>query len=157
MRSSPWFFQCFELRVWSCWHFWLRDTMARQKMHIVRMTTFSKTWKCRGNDVVRKQYTVCCKLHWCVVTAAGHSASILPVLRILRLIKSFFILYSMHGHNVLVPSMVIGWRNVWNMRWRALDQEVDQRGHGKRLCKKIAKHVIWTRRMLWIVIDGRSW
>jgi len=31
------------------------------------------------------------------------------------------------------------------------------RGHGKRLCKKIAKHVIWTRRMLWIVVDGRSW
>jgi len=28
------------------------------------------------------------------------------------------------------------------MRWRAPDQEVDQRGHGKRLCKKIAKHVI---------------
>ena len=31
---------------------------------------------------------------------------------------------------------------LWNMRWRAPDQEVDQRGHGKRLCKKIAKHVI---------------
>jgi len=24
----------------------------------------------------------------------------------------------------------------------APDQEVDQRGHGKRLCKKIAKHII---------------
>jgi len=52
---------------------------------------------------------------------------------------------------------LIGWRNIWNMRWRAPDQEVYQRGHGKRLCKKIAKHVIWTRRMLWIVVDGRSW
>jgi len=52
---------------------------------------------------------------------------------------------------------LIGWRNVWNMRWRAPDQEVDQRGHGKRLCKKIDKHVIWTRKMLWIVVDGRSW
>ena len=31
---------------------------------------------------------------------------------------------------------LIGWRNVWNMRWRASDQEVDQRGHGQRLCKK---------------------
>jgi len=30
----------------------------------------------------------------------------------------------------------------WNMRWRAPDQEVDQRGHGRRLCKKIAKHII---------------
>jgi len=29
-----------------------------------------------------------------------------------------------------------------NMRWRAPDQEVDQRGHGVRLRKKIAKHVI---------------
>ena len=50
-----------------------------------------------------------------------------------------------------------GWRNVRNTRWRAPDQEVDQRGHGKRLCKEIAKHVIWTRRMLWIMVDGRSW
>jgi len=31
---------------------------------------------------------------------------------------------------------LIGWRNVWNMRWRAPDQEVDQRGHEERLCKK---------------------
>jgi len=29
------------------------------------------------------------------------------------------------------------------MRWRAPDQELDQRGHEERLCKKIAKHVIW--------------
>jgi len=29
------------------------------------------------------------------------------------------------------------------MRWRAPDQEVDQRGHGKRLCKKIVKHINW--------------
>ena len=33
-------------------------------------------------------------------------------------------------------------KNVWNMRWRAKDQEADQRGHGERLCKEIAKHVI---------------
>jgi len=46
---------------------------------------------------------------------------------------------------------------IWNMRWRAPDQEVDQRGRGKRLCRKIVKHVIWTRRMLWIVVDGRRW
>jgi len=31
---------------------------------------------------------------------------------------------------------------------RAPDQEADQRGHGKRLCKKIAKHVISSRKML---------
>ena len=46
---------------------------------------------------------------------------------------------------------------MYGMSWRAPDQEVDQRGHGKRLCKKIVKHVIWTRRMLWIVVDGRRW
>jgi len=40
---------------------------------------------------------------------------------------------------------------------RAPDQEVDQRGHGQRLCKKIAKHVIWRGRMLWIIVYGRSW
>jgi len=27
-------------------------------------------------------------------------------------------------------------KKLWIMRWRAADQEVDQRGHGKRLCKK---------------------
>jgi len=26
---------------------------------------------------------------------------------------------------------------VWNMRWRPPDQEIDQRGHGERLCKKL--------------------
>ena len=72
-----------------------------------------------------------------------------------------------HGSQERVFSMImgrcckkktlIGWRNVWNMRWRAPHQEADQRGHGKRLCKKIAKHVIWTGRMRWIVVDGISW
>ena len=57
-----------------------------------------------------------------------------------------------YGH-VLWKETVIGWRSVWNMRWRAPDQEVDQRGHAERLCRKIAKHVI----LLWIVVDGRSW
>ena len=33
-------------------------------------------------------------------------------------------------------------RNVWSMRWRTRDQEVDQTGLGQRLCKKIVKHVI---------------
>ena len=51
---------------------------------------------------------------------------------------------------------LIGWRNVWNMRLRAPDQEVDQKGRGERLCKKIAKHTIWTERMLWIVVDGTT-
>ena len=41
--------------------------------------------------------------------------------------------------------------------WWEVVQQVDQRGHGQRLCKKIAKHAIWTRRMLSIVVDGRSW
>jgi len=40
-------------------------------------------------------------------------------------------------------------------KWRAPDQEVDQRGHGQRLCKKIVKHAIWTGRMRWIVVEGR--
>jgi len=38
-----------------------------------------------------------------------------------------------------------------------LSQEIDQRGLGGRLCKKIVKHVNWTGRMPWIVVDGRSW
>jgi len=52
---------------------------------------------------------------------------------------------------------LIGWRGVWNMRWRSPDQEVDQRRHGERLCIKIAKHVTWMGRMLWIIVDARSW
>jgi len=31
---------------------------------------------------------------------------------------------------------VIGWRNVWSMKWRVPDQEVDQRKLGERLWKK---------------------
>jgi len=45
----------------------------------------------------------------------------------------------------------------YHTRWRAPDQEVHQRGHGQRLCKKIAKHTIWTGRTLWIVVDGNRW
>jgi len=41
-----------------------------------------------------------------------------------------------HGH-VLQKEDTDQVRNIWNMRWRAPDQEVDQRGHGKRLYKKI--------------------
>ena len=33
-------------------------------------------------------------------------------------------------------------------------QEVNQRGLGERLCKKIVKHVNSPGRMLWIVVDG---
>jgi len=46
-----------------------------------------------------------------------------------------------YGH-VLHKKTLIGGRNVWNIRWRAPYQEVDQRGHGQRFCKKTAKHVI---------------
>ena len=54
--------------------------------------------------------------------------------------------------------ILIGWRNVRNMRWRAPDQEVDQRGHAQRLCKKIARHVISTRRMLSIAVEAdKDW
>jgi len=31
---------------------------------------------------------------------------------------------------------MIGWRNVWSMKWRVPDQELDQR-LGERLCKKL--------------------
>jgi len=44
--------------------------------------------------------------------------------------------------HVLRKKTLTGRRNVWNMRWRAPDQEVYQRGRGQRLCKKTAKHVI---------------
>ena len=43
-----------------------------------------------------------------------------------------------YGHGMCCEKKIlIGQRNVWNMRWRAPDQEVDQRGHGERLCKKL--------------------
>jgi len=70
--------------------------------------------------------------------------------------RMFYWYYSKTGCNGMgmccKEKTMIGWRNVWNMRWRAPNQEVDQRGHGERLCKTIAKHVIWTGRMLWIVV-----
>jgi len=46
-------------------------------------------------------------------------------------------------------------KNVWSMKWRDPDQEVDQRGLGERLYKKIVKHVNWMGRMLQIIVDGR--
>jgi len=48
-------------------------------------------------------------------------------------------------------------KKLWNMRRRAPDQHVGQRGRGKRLCEKIANDIIWTGRLLWIIVDGRSW
>jgi len=47
-----------------------------------------------------------------------------------------------YGH-VLRKQTLIGWRNVWSVRWRASDQEVDQRGVEERLCKMIVKYVKW--------------
>jgi len=32
-----------------------------------------------------------------------------------------------------------GWRNVWSIKWRVPDQEVDERGPGERWCKKTVK------------------
>jgi len=60
-----------------------------------------------------------------------------------------------YGHVLQKKKTLIGWRNVFNMRWRAPDQEVNQKGRGERLCKKIAKHAVWTGRMLWIIVDGQ--
>ena len=51
---------------------------------------------------------------------------------------------------------MIGWRNVWSMKWRVPGQEVGQRKFGDRLWKKTYRHVNWTGRMPWIIIDGGS-
>ena len=51
---------------------------------------------------------------------------------------------------------MIGWRNVWSMKWRAPGQEVDQTKLGERLWKKTVEHVDWIRRMPWFVVDGES-
>ena len=32
-------------------------------------------------------------------------------------------------------------KNLWSMKWRAPDQEVDQRGLGERLCSTTVKHI----------------
>jgi len=34
---------------------------------------------------------------------------------------------------------LIGQRNVWNMRWRVPDQEVDQKGSGERFAKRLSR------------------
>jgi len=51
---------------------------------------------------------------------------------------------------------MIGWRNVWSMKWRVTGQEVDQRKRGERLWKNTVEHVDWIGRMPWIVLDGES-
>jgi len=50
---------------------------------------------------------------------------------------------------------MIGWRNVWSMKLRVPGQEVDQRKLGERLWKSV-RHINWTGRMPWIVIDWGS-
>jgi len=52
---------------------------------------------------------------------------------------------------------MIEWRNVCSMKCRMPHQEVDKRRLGERLCKKTVKHVNWTGRMLWMVVDVGSW
>jgi len=37
--------------------------------------------------------------------------------------------------------IMIRLRNVWIMKWRVPDPEVDQRGLEKRFCKKTVKHI----------------
>ena len=52
--------------------------------------------------------------------------------------------------------IMIGWRNVWSMKWRVPGQEVDQRKLGERLWKKTVKYVDWIGRMPWIVVVGET-
>ena len=49
--------------------------------------------------------------------------------------------------------IMIGWRNVWSMKWRVPGQEVGQRKLGERLWKKTVKHVDWIGRMPRIEVD----
>jgi len=42
------------------------------------------------------------------------------------------------------------------MKGKVPDQEVGQRTRGERLCKITVRHLNWTWRMSWIVIDGES-
>jgi len=46
--------------------------------------------------------------------------------------------------------------NVWSMKWTVPGQEVDQRKLGETLWKKTVRHVDWTGRMPWIILDGWS-
>ena len=50
-----------------------------------------------------------------------------------------------YGH-VLWKKDCVVWSNVWSMKWRVSDQEVDQGGLGDSLCKKTVKHVNWMER-----------
>jgi len=48
-------------------------------------------------------------------------------------------------------------RNACSTKQRVQNKEEDQRGPGERLSKRTVKHVNWTQRMLWIVVNGGSW
>jgi len=51
---------------------------------------------------------------------------------------------------------MIGWRNVWSMKWRVPGQEVDQRKLGEKLWKKTVRHINWTGSIPLTVLDGWS-
>ena len=46
---------------------------------------------------------------------------------------------------------------IWSMKYRVTDQEEDQTGPGERLWKRTAKHVNWSKRTQWMIVNGESW
>jgi len=60
------------------------------------------------------------------------------------------------GMSMCCEKMMTGCRNAWRMKQKVLDQKEDQRGPGERLSKRTVKHVDWTQRMLWIVVNGEE-
>jgi len=60
-----------------------------------------------------------------------------------------------HGH-VLQTEDTDWMKKCMEIKLKAPDQEMDQRGLGESLCEKDCQARILNRRMLWIIVNGRE-
>jgi len=120
----------------------------------------SETWPVRKENEVAFQLAEIRMVRWtCNVKVTDTVPS--KELRDRLGIDDIIWYYSKTGCNGMAmcseKKTLTAWRNIWSMKWRAPNQEKDQRGLGQRLRKKTVKHINWTGRILWIIVDGRSW
>jgi len=72
--------------------------------------------------------------------------------RLVGLIKNTGIPHILESPGILSLNFQGPGRNVWSMKWRL----PGQRKLGEKLCRKTVRHVSWTGRMPWIIIDEGS-
>ena len=134
---------------------------AVKRQSVITITTYTKphlvlTWL----ELLHWMKSFICRGCSNPVISKGHTSVDIGASANLEVVDKFCYLGDTTAKQVVMVWACVAKRRHWlgeEMYGIWPDQGVDQRGHGERLCKKIAKHIIWTGSMLWIVVDGRSW